>query len=170
MALLTNKQLLEGIRHDDTAVVKAVAKKYFPSSRNFLRMKGVRDAGTPEAYARAFAGVIAEVRAGRISELAEFSSVLHQALLREVERIRESMAGGDAAGFVVSPDVVAQCVAVLDEDIQRLLMLRFAERKTYEEIALACNFSNPVIAEFEVERAYQQLQRMVNVRFNLDTR
>jgi ATP phosphoribosyltransferase len=170
MALLTNRQLLEGIRHDDSSVMAAAAKKYFPSCRKYLRMKGVRDAGTPEAYARAFAGVIAEVRAGRISELADFGSILHQAMLREVEKIREQAAGNLSGGLAVSPDVVAQCVAVLDEDIQRLLMLRFAERKSYEEIALASNFSNPVIAEFEVERAYQQLQRMVNVRFNLDAR
>ena len=170
MALLTNSHIFEGILHDDTGIVSAAAKKYFPTSRKFLRMRGVRDGATPEAYARAFSGVISEIRAGRISELADFGSVLHQAMIREVVKIREGNGENMAGGYSVSPDVVAQCLTVLDEDIQRLLMLRFAERKSYEEIATACNFSNPVIAEFEVERAYQQLRRMVNVRFNLDAR
>jgi hypothetical protein len=65
-------------------------------------------------------------------------------------------------------DVAAQCVAVLDEDTRRLLFLRFSEKRTYEEIATLCNYGNPVIAQFEVEKAYRQFEGIVKVRFGID--
>jgi uncharacterized ferredoxin-like protein len=117
-------------------VVSVAARKYFPSARKFLRMKGVRDAMTPKVFAESLVTVLSEIRRNKISELADFNGLLNNALGRGAEAVR------NAERTIQEPVteegnafVAAQCVSVLDGQSQQLLFLRYAERKSYEEIA-----------------------------------
>ena len=56
----------------------------------------------------------------------------------------------------------------MDEHSRQLLFYRFSEQKSFEEIATLCNYGNPVIAQFEVEKAYRQFEGIVKVRFNIE--
>ena len=159
----SNSQLRDLISSSDDAVAVA-AGKLFPIGRKILRAKGVRDALTPRLFAAAFANVLAEIRKGRVPEWSDFNSLLNNALGRE--------ASAERAGRDLPQDsqatIAAQCVAVLDGDARRLLFLRYAEAKTYEQIATDFNFGNAVIAQFETDKAYKQYEGLVRVRFQLE--
>ena len=163
-----NKKLVAEFKGGNDDVVSVAARKFFPSARKFLRMKGVRDKFTPQAFADSLVAVLLEIRRNKVSELADFNGILNSALGREAEALRSfRRAGTDEVTEDTNADVAAQCVSVLDAASKQLLYLRYGERKSFEEIAAILNFSNPVIAQFEVEKAYRQLEGIVKVRFNM---
>jgi len=168
MSLTANKRLIAEFKVGNDEVISEAARKFFPSARKFLRMKGVRDELTPKVFADSLVTVLSEIRRNKVSELADFTGLLNTALGREAEALKSA---GRSAPEEIPEDtnaaVAAQCVAVLDAPSQQLLFLRYAERKSFEEIAAILNYSNPVIAQFEVDKAYRQLEGIVKVRFNM---
>jgi hypothetical protein len=164
----TGKRILSEIKDGNDNAVERAAKSYFPVARKLLRMKGVRDDQTPHFFANSFVRILSELRKNKISEHSDFSSLLNNYLIREAAAAKTSPVSGTGVNMeTIQTDVVAQCTAILDDDSRKLLFLRFAERKSYEEIAVIFNFSNPVIAQFETEKAYRQLEGIVKVRFNM---
>ena len=168
MSVSSNKRLIADFKGGKDDAVATAARKYFPAARKFLRLKGVRDALTPAVFATCFVKILSEIRSNKISDLADFNSLLNNALVREADAARNSSrAEAQPVMEEMNADVASQCVTVLDEQSQKLLYLRYAERKPFEEIAAIFNYSNPVIAQFEVEKAYRQLEGIVKVRFNM---
>src|SRR5678810_690338 len=124
-----NKKLVANFKEGNEEVISVTARKFFPAARKFLRMKGVRDELTPQAFAESMVTVLSEIRRNKVSELADFNGLLNSALGREAEALR----GTGRSGPQATPEdentaVAAQCVAVLDAPSQQLLYLRYAER------------------------------------------
>ena len=163
-----SKKIIVDFKGGSDEVVSLAARRFFPSARKFLRMKGVRDAMTPMVFAESLVTVLSEIRRNKVSELADFNGLLNNALGKGAEAVRAAeRAEPEPVMDEGNAQVAAQCVAVLDGQSQQLLFLRYAERKSFEEIAAILNYSNPVIAQFEVEKAYRQLEGIVKVRFNM---
>ena len=163
-----NKKIIVDFKSGSDEIVSGAARKFFPAARKFLRMKGIRDAMTPMVFAESLVTVLSEIRRNKVSELADFNGLLNNALGRGAEAVRAAeRSGTEPVTEESKSNIAAQCVAVLDAQSQQLLFLRYAERKSFEEIAGILNFSNPVIAQFEVEKAYRQLEGIVKVRFNM---
>ncbi len=81
--------------------------------------------------------------------------------LKEVEK-------GNINPVVNEPDEVAsQCVSILDEQAQKLLYSRIVGKLSYERIEKKFQYSNAVIAQYEVNKAYDQLKGIVKLRLNI---
>ena len=59
------------------------------------------------------------------------------------------------------------CVAIQDDDTRKLLFARYAERLSFEQIAVRFAYSNPVIAQFEINKAMNRLEDIVRIQLNL---
>lgn len=66
-------------------------------------------------------------------------------------------------------DIVAGCVNLMEVDNRRLLAARYAENLSYEQIAVRFEYSNPVIAQFEVNKAMNQLEGIARARLNISS-
>jgi len=66
-------------------------------------------------------------------------------------------------------EIVSDCVSIMDPDSRRLLAARYAEKLSYEQIAARYEYSNPVIAQFEVNKAMTQLEGIARARLNISS-
>ena len=66
----------------------------------------------------------------------------------------------------IERDAAASCFTILDEQSKKLLSARYTEKLTFEEIAVRFEFSNPVIAEFEVHKSLNQFRQIAQARLN----
>ena len=65
--------------------------------------------------------------------------------------------------------VAARCISILDERSKALLFARYAENLNFEQLASRFQFSNPVIAQTEVEKAGSLMERILSARLRNDT-
>ena len=89
------------------------------------------------------------------------------ALNEEIKSLKEGRKRNDIYSAPEPALVAAKCVSILDEDVQRLLFARVAEKLSYERIKEKFQFSNAVIAQYEVNKALDQLEGIVKLRMNI---
>lgn len=171
MSRHTNEDIISSIINGQEDILFYLNRKYFETARSWLRRKGMADSQTPEIFSTVLVRVYREIQESRISSNMPFEPYLFNALkefLREEKMIRKENRLQLVPVFSdIQREIVAECTGIMDEDSRKLLAARYAEKLSYEQIAARFEYSNPVIAQFEVNKAMNQLEGIVRARLNL---
>ena len=166
MPQFTNKEIISSIQNDDEQVLLYLSKKYFESSRRAIRRAGFPDSSTPEIFSSTLVKTCREIQHNRLTGNVDFEQFYYNVLNEEISLLKE--AGIGEINMPVDKDVKvsAHCFSVLDDAARKIIAARFVEKLSFEQIASRFNFSNPVIAQFEFNKAYRQFETIVRARFN----
>lgn len=162
-----NSDIIASIQNGDEAVLFLLTRKYYQSARKWLRRKGIPDTETPRVFSKVLLRVFDEIKSHPGSTNIDFESFFFNTLRSfsgELKQDRKLKLANTE-----SPDdlkAAMACFSILDDQARRILSARYADHQSFEQIASLFNFSNPVIAQFEVNKAYQQLAHIVNIRLN----
>jgi hypothetical protein len=159
-------EILSEINNGNEEVLVYLSHKYFPVARRLLRIRGFRDEQTPDIFSDILAGVYAELQNQKVDYI-DFDTYFLNALNEDI-KTRKEMRKKNMADAINQPAVVvSQCVSIMDDHAQNLLFSRVAERLSYERITDKFQFSNAVIAQYEVNKAFNQLEGIVKLRMNI---
>ena len=172
MSSYTNPEIISDIQNGKEEALFYVSKKFFQPARRWLRRKGVPDDKTPEIFVSVLVQLFREIQQQHLSIHVDFESYLFNSL---EEFFIQEKAKDRKQRYVLGPiysdlqkEAVSLCVQIQDEDEKKLLFCRYAEKLNFEQIAVRFEFSNPVIAQFEVNKALNRLEGMVRIRLNID--
>ncbi|MBK7910131.1 hypothetical protein [Candidatus Pollutiaquabacter sp.] len=165
--------VIRNIRNGSNEPLFDIARRFFSTARRLLRTRGVKDSETP----RVFSGVLTEfardVRQKKVAEQTDITSYLVNVLRQYAKENREARRSRNARDLneVLEEDriVAARCISILDERSKALLFARYAENLNFEQLASRFQFSNPVIAQTEVEKAGSLMERILSARLRNDT-
>ncbi len=172
MSRYTNPEIISDIQNGKEEVLFYISRKFFQPARRWLRRKGVPDEKTPQIFVTVLLQLFREIQQQHLSIHVDFESYLFNSLeeffkqekaKKKNQRYQQEFEFSDQQKKAVS-----MCVAIQDEEIRKLLFSRYAERLSFEQIAVRFNFSNPVIAQFEINKAMNRLEDIVRIQLNLD--
>jgi hypothetical protein len=157
MPRFTSLYIKNSIHNGDEEILFSIAADYFPKARRWLRKKGVRDSDTAAIFSLGLVSAYREIQRKELSAKPDFESLLFDKLLDAC-----------TAGQPGDPEteIIARCFDIMEADSKRLLVARFAAGQSYETIAARMDFSNAMIAEHEVNKAMNQLERIAAARLN----
>lgn len=162
-----NSDIIAAIQNGEEEVLFSLTRKYYQSARRWLRQKGIRDSDTPLVFSRVLLQVFQEIKLHPGSSNIDFESFLFNALKNYSGELKaERKLKLDKNESPQELKAAIGCYSILDEQARQLLSARYTDNLTFEQIAARFNFSNPVIAQFEVNKAYLQLAHIVNIRLN----
>ena len=164
MSRFNNKQLIAGIQNGKDEVIVYLAEKYFPYTRKLLRTKGVRDSRTPEFFSLVLVKVCLDIVQNKYPSSIEFETFFFNSLKDSILEWKSRRADDEVSLSNQQKLIVAQCVSILDEHSIKLVHAYYAEQLSFETIAAKFNYSNPVIAQHEVNKAINQLEGIVTLR------
>ena len=172
MSKYTNPEIISDIQNGKEEVLFYVSRKFFQPSRRWLRRKGVPDDKTPQIFVTVLLQLFRDIQQQRLSIHVDFESYLFNSL-EEYFKLEKSKNKKQryVLGTVYSDkqkDAVSLCVEIQDEEIRKLLYSRYAEKLSFEQIAVRFDYSNPVIAQFEVNKAMSRLEGIVRIRLNIE--
>ena len=165
MKRFSKREILSEINNGNEEVLVYLSRKYFSTARRLLRLRGFRDELTPAIFCGVLATVYTDLRR-RQNEHIDFETYFINALNEEIRQSREKRKI-NIQGNTDASEVAAQCVSILDEQSQKLIFARIAEKLSYERITDKFQFSNPVIAQYEVNKAFNQLEGIIKLRMNI---
>jgi hypothetical protein len=127
-----------------------------------LRRKGFRDSHTPQLFAEILVKVMKEIQQSKIPATIDFEKYLFNSIrefasVKAVETVNSNLIKEDK-------DIAADCFSILDTYTKSILSARYSDRQTFEQIAVRFEYSNPVIAEFECNKAFQLFENIVKAR------
>lgn len=166
MKRFSKKELSTEINNGNKEVLVYLSRKYFSGVRRLLRLRGIPDEETPAVFSDVLAATFAGLRRKNAVHL-DFESYFMNALQSEVRRRKEiSKKNVPVEPLFSEPvEIVAQCISILPDVSRQLLFARVAEKRSFEQIAEVFNFSNAVIAEYEIDKALTLLEGIVRLRF-----
>jgi len=174
MPRYSNPEIISAIHNGNEEVLFYVSWKFFQPARRWLRRKGVPDEKTPEIFISILLKVFREIQQQRLSVHIDFESFLFNSLddhfRQERTKGREERFKTESSFSDENKEIVAQCVSILDEENRKLLFSRYAEKLSFEQIAVRFNYSNPVIAQFEVNKAMNRLEAISRIQLNIETK
>jgi len=160
----TEREVIPEINNGSREILVYLARKYFPSSRRLLRIRGFHDELTPGIFADVLANVYLKLQQQQF-EYVDFESYFMHALNDHIRTLKEN--GKSPMLESDHPDEIAsQCVSILDDQSQKLLFSRVSGKMSYERIKDKFQFSNAVIAQYEVNKALSQLEGIIKLRLN----
>lgn len=168
-----NSEVIAEIQNGNKEILFYLSRKYFQSSRRLLRRKGLPDDRTPEVFSAVLVRVYRDLKQSKLSSEIDFEAYLFRAMedfvkedkaARRENKVRLSVTYSDQ-----QRDVVSQCVSILDDQAEDLLIARYAEKLSYEEIASRFELTNPVVAQEHVSKAMELLEGIVKARLNLSS-
>ena len=133
-----------------------------------LRVRGIHDELTPVIFAETLANVFSELRY-RGNDKIDFDSYFLNALDESAKAILAKTKAGEHSASDEPVQVAAKCVSILDPKAQQLLYAKVAGQYSYERIRDEFNFSNSVIAQYEVTKVMDQLEGIVKLRMNFSS-
>jgi len=167
MATYSNQQLNTAIMNGDEEILFYLSRKYYQSARRWLRRNGCPDKETPAVFGNVIISVTRELQQSKISANLDFEQYFFNSL-REYYKNGTPDKNHKQVNHVSDElEIVASCFSILDESARKILAARYAEKLSFEEIAVRYNFSNPVIAQFEVNRAFSQYENVSKARLNV---
>jgi hypothetical protein len=158
-------EIISEINNGNRDILVYLARKYFPSSRRLLRIKGFDDDQTPGIFADVLVKAYLKLQQQQL-EYIDFESYFVHALNDHIRILKEQGKDVDDSNPGQPVNIVSQCVSIMDEQSQQLLYSRVAGKMSYEQIRNKFQFSNPVIAQYEVNKALNQLEGIVKLRMN----
>jgi len=166
----SNEEVINSIRNGKEETLYVLSKKYFQSSRRWLRRKGISDSATPAIFAKMIVKMFRDIQQNRLSTHVDLDkyifNMFNEHLSKEKENRKFKRQPSILPSSDIERDVTASCFTILDEQSKKLLSARYTEKLSFEEIAVRFDFSNPVIAEFEVHKALNQFRQIAQARLN----
>lgn len=167
MGRLRNSEVISAIQNGNEEILFSLSRLYFQSARRWLRQRGVADSDTPSVFSTVLLTVFREIKSHPGSSNIDFESFFFKAIKNfsgELKAVRKlKLNDGE------SPEdfkIATTCFSILGQEAQKLLIARYSDNLSFEQIAVRFDFSNPVIAQFEVNKAYTQLSHIVQIRLN----
>lgn len=165
-----NSAIITSIQNGDEKILFSLTRKYYQSARRWLRQKGIPDKDTPSVFSRVLIQVFKEIKSHPGSSNIDFESFFFNALKNYSGELKaERKLKINKIDAPEDLKIAVACFSIMDEQARSLLSARYHEDMSFEQIAARFNYSNPVIAQFEVNKAYQQLAHIVSVRLNPST-
>lgn len=165
MKRYSEEEIILEINNGSREILVYLARKYFPSSRRLMRIKGLRDEVTPAVFADVLANVYQKLQQQQL-EFVDFESYFMHALNDHIRTVKGYGNGVPNTSDSQPDEIASQCVSILDDQSQQLLFSRVAGKMSYERIKNKFQFSNAVIAQYEVNKALSQLEGIVKLRLN----
>lgn len=164
----TDDAVIRAIRNGSNDPLFDIARRFFSTARRLLRSRGIRDSDTPRVFSGLLTEFARDIRESRIAEQTDISSYLFNVLRQFARDDRAARKGRDDrepnTAVEVDRMIASRCMSILDERSKSLLFARYAERLSYEQIAVRYQYSNPVIAQTEVEKAASLMERILSAR------
>lgn len=166
----SNDEIIASLRNGEEESLYDLSKKYFQSSRRWLRRKGISDSATPGIFAKVMVKVYRDIQHRKVSNHVDLDKYLFNMLNEQIQDEKSNKKLFKKNGLKPSSDLerdaVVSCFSILDDQSKKLLSARYTEKLTFEEIASRFDFSNPVIAEFELHKALNQFNQISKARLN----
>lgn len=163
MSRIKEQSVIDELKNGSTDILLYLTQQYFQSSRRWLRSKGVRDADTPQLFSKAVINLMRELQAKKPSAPVDMEKYIFTKINEALSAYKVKTTEGDERMQISGIQLTARCFAALDDDARKLLSAYYADNLTFEELAVRFEFSNPVIAEFEVNRQMKKLEGIVKV-------
>lgn len=171
MSRYTAEEIRSGLKNGSRDVLFYLARRYFQTSRRWLRTKGFRDADTPMIFSDALVRLMREAQQKQFPAQTEIRELFSNVLRNYVRELRrQAMEGENDDPAAERQEVIARCFNVLDGPRQQLLTGRYADRLSFEELATRLGYSNAIIAEAELDRSFFSLEQIADVRLSLAVR
>jgi hypothetical protein len=167
MPHLNNKHLIASIQNGEEDVLFYLSDKYFQSARRWLRRNGCRDSDTPSLFSNILVKIYREIQENKISPHVDFESFFFNSLQGYALELKPKSENNFGISQDNNKDIIESCYSILDETSRKILSERFVEKLSFEQIAARHNFSNPVIAQFEFDKAFFQFERITRARLNI---
>ena len=168
-----NEEIITSLQNGREEELLALSRRYFQSSRRWLRRKGISDSATPAIFAKVLVKIFRHIQQNRLSVHVDLDKYIYNMLNEQLSKEKEDRKFKRQIAILPSTDiereVAATCFTILDEQNKKLLSSRYTEKLTFEEIAVRFEFSNPVIAEFEIHKALNQFRQISQARLNIGT-
>jgi hypothetical protein len=166
MARYSNHGIIQAIRNGQEDVLFYISKKYFQQARRIIRRKGFRDQDSPMIYSDVLVIVVREIQQNNLSDNIDFEKLLFNHLR---EFILENKKSNDELSVMEENRQAAiNCFSILDDQSKKILSERYSYLHSFEQISSRLNFSNPLIAEFEFNRAYSLFENVVKARLSIN--
>ena len=167
MSRYSNQQIFNAILNGEEEVLFYLTKKYFESSRRWLRRNGCRDSDTPAIFSNVLVSVWGEIQQNNFSPKVDFELFFFNSLREFFKNQKPDKNHNQESIESKQKEVIGSCFSILDESSRKILSARYAEKLSFEQIAVRLNFSNPVIAHFEFDRAFSQFEKIARTRLNV---
>ena len=167
MARYSNQQIFNTILNGEEEILFYLTKKYFDSSRRWLRRNGCMDSDTPVIFSKVLINVYDEIQQNNISPNVDFEIFFFNSLREFFKKTKSEINHDQESIISTEGEIVSSCFLILDESYRRILSARYSEKLTFEQIAVRFNFSNPVIAQFEFNKAFLQFEKISKARLNI---
>ena len=163
----SNQELIGAILNGEEDILFYVAKKFFHSSRRWLIRNGCRDSETPAIFSRVVVNVCREIQQNKLSSNVDFEYFFNNSLHDYFKNNKDYKKSEQDLFLSKEKDVISSCFSILDDSSRKILAARYAEKLSFEQISSRFNFSNPVIAQFECNKAFNQFEKITRVRLNV---
>ena len=167
MASFTNQQVIQSIKNGEDEILFYLTKKYFNSSRRWLRRSGCRDSETPAIFGRVMVNVFGEIQRNNISTNVDFEQFFNNSLREHFKILKTENPKERDLNTSEEKEIIRSCFSILDENSRKILAARYSEKLSFEQIAARMDFSNPVIAQFEFNKAFLQFEKISRARLNV---
>ena len=167
MASFTNQQVIQSIKNGEDEILFYLTKKYFNSSRRWLRRRGFRDSETPAIFGRVMVNVFGEIQRNNISTNVDFEQFFTNSIREYSKILKTENPKERELNTSEEKEIIRACFSILDETSRKILAARYSEKLTFEQIAARMDFSNPVIAQFEFNKAFSQFEKISRARLNV---
>jgi hypothetical protein len=164
MASYSNKEIIDLLQNGNEEVLFYLSKKLFPPSRKLIRRIGFSDTQTPFIFSKVLIETCREIQQKNVSKNVDFVSYFYNSLSEFSQRLKKERSGMSESDNSENREIVSSCFSILDDSHRIILAARLVEKLTFEQIASRFNLSNPVIAQFEFNRAFSQLEKITRAR------
>jgi hypothetical protein len=167
MKRYSNQDLITAVLNGEEDVLFYLSKKYFHASRRWLLRNGCPDADTPIVFSKVLVNVCREIQHNKLSPNVDFEIFFNNSLREYFKKYKTH--NHDEPHFIQSDykNIISSCFSILDDTSRKILAARYAEKLTFEQIAARFEFSNPVIAQFECDKAFSQFEKISRARLNV---
>ncbi|REJ82446.1 MAG: hypothetical protein DWQ44_12385 [Bacteroidetes bacterium] len=162
----SNQDIFSSVQNGETEILFYLCDRYFSHARKWLRRNGMPDESTPEFFVDLMLDLLEEIRMQNMSSNVEFESLFYNTLKNSFENRKGKGVESPEYSDDIFNKIAATCISNSDENTRDLLNSRYALNLSFEQIASRFDFSNPVIAQFEVNKAMNRLLDRIKTESN----
>lgn len=166
MPRLSNQEIITSLQNGDEQVLFYLSKKYYQSARKWLRRQGCRDVDTPAIFSSILVKVCREIQRNNLSKNVDFEIFLFNSI-RDHLNFMKADRNNHRSLLPEEMEIISSCFGILDEISRKILATRYCENLSFEQIAVRMDYSNPVIAHFEFNKAFASYENIVRARLNV---
>ncbi|MFM2135516.1 MAG: hypothetical protein RL021_916 [Bacteroidota bacterium] len=168
MLRYSSEEIRFGLKNGSREVLFYLARRFFQTSRRWLRTKGFRDADTPMIFSDALVRLMRETQHKQFPSHTDIRELFSNVLRNYVRELRQETAHANETDAESERlEVIARCFTIMDGFQQQLLSGHYADRINFEELASRCGYGTAVIAEAELDKAFFMLEQVVDARLTL---